>query len=409
MHQKSALKNIRMSSFHIHIDPVGGIAGDMFVAAMLDLFPELQEGMLKMLHCISILKDVEVQITEHRDQVLVGKRCIVSGPEFEHHHNQYTNLVTSVVDSSLAPEIKERACEILHNLAHAEAAVHGVGMDSVTLHEVGSLDSLTDIVCAAYLLSVANIASWSCTPLPSGNGKISTAHGELPLPAPAVVRLLEGYPVHNDGRIGERVTPTGAAILRSINPQFDVRWEAMTLGGMGNGFGSTTFDNISNIVRLTAYEVGAIGILPEKIAVVEFEIDDQTPEDLSIGLERLRHTEGVLDIIQMPAFGKKNRMVIHVQILAEYDCIRKIIAQCALETSTLGVRVQMTERLALPRKTQMEEFQKGTVPIKVVQRPDGQITAKVEADHLAQSGNYGERKSAKQECEREIESKSHEV
>ncbi len=395
----------RMSSLYVHIDPVGGIAGDMFVAAMLDLFPELQADMLETVRCVSALDPVEVRVEPYHDSVLVGRRFSVSAPEIEPHHTHYEKLLSSICESSMIQEIKHVACQILRNLAHAEASVHGIRMAEVSLHEVGSLDSLTDIVCAAYLIHTAGVSSWYCAPLPAGNGTVSTAHGELSLPAPAVAELLRGYPVHNDGRWGERVTPTGAAIIRTINPQFDLSWQAMRLTGTGNGFGSATLKDLSNVLRLIAYEGMSGSTRKEKVAVIEFEIDDQSLEDLSIGLERLRGSHGVLDVIQIPAVGKKNRMAVHVQVLAQPDSVQEVVSNCALETATLGVRFHLSERIILRRRTHVHEAPARAVPLKVAERPGGRHTAKVEADHLRQMGDYAARKMVRQEAERQVEKK----
>ena len=392
-----------MNSTHIHIDPVGGIAGDMFVSAMLDLYPEHKEGMLKNLHCIPALHDIEVEITPHDDAVLTGKRFSVSGPDLGHHHAHYPSLLNKMTDSSMAQQTKDIASRILLNLAEAEATVHGVELDQVTLHEVGSPDSLTDIVCAAYLINAVDVSTWSCASLPAGNGRVNSAHGELPLPAPAVVELLKGYPVHNDGRDGERVTPTGAAILRSLSPQFTTKRSPMKLIGSGHGFGSATFQGISNILRLTAFEVQSHSTQYEKIAVLEFEIDDQTPEDLSIGLDRVRNFVGVLDVIQIPAIGKKNRMTVHIQVLASPEQVEEVAAKCLLETSTLGVRVSCVDRMTLRRAEVVHESGEAVVPLKVAERPDGQHTAKVESEHLSTIDGYRKRKRLKQAVEPEVE------
>ncbi|MYI88980.1 MAG: nickel pincer cofactor biosynthesis protein LarC [Gammaproteobacteria bacterium] len=393
-----------MSSIHIHIDPVGGIAGDMFVSAMLDLYPEHKEGMLENLHCISALHEIEVEITPHEDSVLTGKRFSVSGPELAHHHAHYPSLLNEITDSSMTQQTKDTASRILLYLAEAEAAVHGVELDQVILHEVGSPDSLTDIVCAAYLINAVDVSTWSCASLPVGNGRVNSAHGELPLPAPAVVELLKGYPVHNDGRDGERVTPTGAAILRSLSPQFSTKQSPMNLIGSGHGFGSATFQGMSNVLRLTAFEAENKSTQYEKIAVLEFEVDDQSPEDLSIGLDQVRDFKGVVDVIQFPAIGKKNRLTVHVQVLASPEQAEGVAAKCLLETSTLGVRVSCIDRMTLRRAEVVHESEDALVSLKVAERPDGQRTAKVEAEHLSTIEGYRKRKRLKQAVEQQVES-----
>ena len=375
----------------------------MFVSAMLDLYPQHREGMLENLHCISALHEIEVEITPHEDSVLTGKRFSVSGPELAHHHAHYPSLLNEITDSSMTQQTKDTASRILLYLAEAEAAVHGVELDQVILHEVGSPDSLTDIVCAAYLINAVDVSTWSCASLPAGNGRVNSAHGELPLPAPAVVELLKGYPVHNDGRDGERVTPTGAAILRSLSPQFSTKRSSMNLIGSGHGFGSATFQGMSNVLRLTAFETQNKSTQYEKIAVLEFEVDDQSPEDLSIGLDQVRDFKGVVDVIQFPAIGKKNRLTVHVQVLASPEQAEDVAAKCLLETSTLGVRVSCIDRITLCRAEVIQISGDAEVPLKVAERPDGQHTAKVEAEHLSTIEGYRKRKRLKQAVEQQVE------
>ena len=392
-----------MSSVHVHIDPVGGIAGDMFVSAMLDLYPEHKEGMLENLCCISALDDIEVEITPHGDSVLTGKRFSVCGPESEHHHAHFPSLLNAITESSMNQQTIFLASRILRHLAEAEAAVHGVELDQVTLHEVGSPDSLTDIVCSAYLINAAEVSAWSCASLPAGNGRVNSAHGELPLPSPAVVELLKGYPVHNDGRDGERVTPTGAAILRSLSPQFCTRRSPMKLIGSGHGFGSATFKGMSNVLRLTAFEARKTSAQYEEIAMLEFEVDDQSPEDLRIGLDRIQNLKGVVDVIQIPAIGKKNRLTVHVQVLTSPEQVEEAAAKCLLETSTLGVRISCIDRMTLKRTEVVYKSEDAVVPLKVAERPDGRRTAKVEAEHLSAIDGYRKRKRLKQVAEQAVE------
>ena len=399
------LPSIEQATFvHIHIDPVGGIAGDMFIAAMLDLYPHLETAMRDNLRLVKELDEIEIQSLPFDDNVLVGRQFKVSGPGLSHQHSHYTTLAGILTASTMADEVKLKAGDILKRLALAEAVIHGVDLKDVVLHEVGSPDSLADIVCSAFLINAIDAATWSCSALPAGNGTVRTAHGDLPVPAPAVVSLLQGYPIHNDGRQGERVTPTGAAILQSLNPSFDTSRPAMTLAGAGHGFGNTTFTGLSNVLRLTAYQDIDEREKYEKIGVITFEVDDQTPEDLSIGLDRLRAANGVLDVVQIPATGKKGRLTVHVQVLTRFECVDEVAAMCATETATLGVRIATVERLVLERTSEVLKRGGTDILVKVARRPGGEQTAKVEADDLAQVGNFSQRKKVKQVIELEVES-----
>ncbi len=389
---------------HIHLNPVGGIAGDMFVAAVLDLFPHLEDPMMEALHKVDTLADVNVRLVAHNDSVLTGRKFELEEKNIDHSHSRYVELRAQISGSKLSVGVRELACCILEHLAVAESAVHGIPLEQVTLHEAGSLDSLTDIVCSAFLIDALGPVTWSSDALPAGRGLVKTAHGELPLPVPAVAHLLTGCPVYDDGRFGERITPTGASILRALNPEFDSRNHTMILSRIGTGFGNSRFQGISNVLRLIMYDDQVSDLQNETVAVLEFEIDDQSPEDLSIGLDRIREMPGVRDVIQIAATGKKGRITMHVQILAGARYLKEIAVACTTETSTLGVRCRLSERLIVNRETILHQDGESIVPVKVAKRPGGTSTAKVEADHLGKAGNFSQRKQLKQKTEVDAES-----
>ena len=386
---------------HIHIDPVGGIAGDMFLAAMVDLFPEHEELLIHTLKSFSLTESVNLDFEPKTDELLVGKKLeIVGEKSSDHCHIKYVDLRQELQDSGIPGAIVAKSCEILETLAKAESAVHGVSMDRVELHETGAVDSVVDLVGAAvFITSLDEDITWTCSPLPIGSGTVNTLHGEMPIPVPAVVELLHDYPVFKDGREGERVTPTGAAILRTLAPSFDDQWRGLTLARAGNGYGTRRFEGMSNILRLLLFEDSAGDYQSETIGVVEFEIDDQTAEDLSIGLDNIRRLAGVSDVLQVPAIGKKGRMAVHVQVLCMAECLHETIEACLSETSTLGVRHQIVERVALSRKATSLVDDQSVVSLKTAKRPGNIRTAKVEADNLAKVGDYGHRKRFKQNLE----------
>ncbi len=389
---------------HIHLNPVGGIAGDMFAAAVIDLVPHLEDAVVKAMQQVKILKTVQVCAPACPGAQLKGRKFIVAQPADDHCHAGYTELRDALASSALPAKVQAKAQCILRLLAAAEAAVHGGELETVVLHEAGSLDSLADIVAAAVIIAELGKLRWSSDCLPRGRGLVATAHGQLPLPAPAAAELLSGYPTFDDGRIGERVTPTGAAILRVLDPSFEVQAAPMELLRTGTGFGDHAFDGIPNMLRVTAYR-HVHQSSREKIAVISFEVDDQTPEDLSIGLDRLRHTAGVLDVMQIAAVGKKGRMAIQLQVLAESEAAEKVLKLCLCETSTLGVRCHMVDRYAVDRTELTYDSAGGAVPVKLAYRPDGAKTAKAESSALANAGDYAQRKILKQRTEQDAENR----
>jgi pyridinium-3,5-bisthiocarboxylic acid mononucleotide nickel chelatase len=377
---------------HIHLDPVGGIAGDMFTAALLDAWPELGEGAMAAVRAAGLGDEVRLAHLRHHDGTLTGSRFAVdrqaAAPGHDHVH--WRRLRERLLASALVPEVAARAVAIFSLLAEAEAAVHGHAVEDVTFHEVGAFDSIADIVAAAHLIEALGAKGWSIGPLPLGSGRVRAAHGELPVPAPATVRLLEGFACFDDGRPGERVTPTGAAILRHLAPAQGLGRAPRRLQRAGYGFGTKRFEGISNVLRVLAFapvEAPGEGAV-EQVAVVRFEVDDQAPEDLAIGLDNLRAQDGVLDVLQAPAVGKKGRLVVAVQLLVRPERLDEVTAACFSETTTLGLRWTIEARRVLARR----EVSKGGVRVKLATRPGGVISAKAESDDLrAGAGLAGRR------------------
>jgi uncharacterized protein (DUF111 family) len=232
-----------------------------------------------------------------------------------------------------------------------------------------------------------------------GAGRTKTAHGWLPVPSPAATALLAGYEFSDDGLSGERVTPTGAAILRHVNASQRRERQPRRLLRAGYGFGSATFPGLSNVLRIISYETAEPVSSQDRVAQISFEVDDQSPEDLAIGLDRLRAHPAVVDVLQSPAFGKKGRMVAQIQVLAQPESVDDVAAACFGETATLGLRWQIVERRVLPRKQESVELGGRMLRVKVAQRPDAR-TAKVESDDLINvRGGREARDSVRREAE----------
>ena len=295
--------------------------------------------------------------------------------------------------------VRRRALAIFTLLAEAEGAVHGMDPAEVTFHEVGAWDATVDIVAAAHVIEALGPARWSVGAIPLGSGRVRCAHGLLPVPAPAVVHLLQGLATHDDGIEGERVTPTGAAILKHLAPDPAPAREPETLVGTGTGFGSRSLPGLSNVLRVLEFAPVAPAAVLEQVAVLRCEIDDQTPEDLALGLDRLRARPGILDVLQWPAYGKKGRIVAAVQVLAEADALDAALDAVFDETTTLGVRWSKVARSALARDTATHADALGTVRVKRARRPAGTVTAKAELDDLAGSAGHAVREGRRREAE----------
>jgi uncharacterized protein (TIGR00299 family) protein len=383
---------------HFHLDPLGGAAGDMFVACVLDAYPRLRDGAVA---AASDAAGISCHLVPHRDHVLTGTRFSV-GDHHDHDHGHEHALVhdhanwarirADLEASSLSAGVRAHAVGIFSLLAEAEARVHGIDVADVTFHEVGAQDSIADIVAAAWLIDALSPASWSVGALPLGSGSVRTAHGMMPVPAPATTLLLEGFAMLDDGIGGERVTPTGAAILRYLKPIARPRAPGV-LGHTGLGFGTRHLPGTSNVLRLLVFapQDDASAAMPHReLAVIAFEIDDQTPEDIAIGLERLRALQGVHDVLQMAAWGKKGRMAAHIQLLARPEVLDDVIEACFRETTTIGLRTHLVHGRALTRRMQTVMVDGEPLRVKSVERPGGR-SGKTEADDVVSADGQAAR------------------
>ena len=389
---------------HLHLDPLGGIAGDMFAAALLDAFPEHAEAVAS---AAARVAGVPCRVIRHTDKVLSGSRFTVQADGHDHghgqghqHHVAWREVRGRLEVAGLGEAATGHAVGIFARLAEAEAQVHGVAADDVTFHEVGAADSIADIVAAAILIAVMGEAQWSVGPLPLGSGRVRTAHGPMPVPAPATAVLLRDFAVFDDGVAGERVTPTGAAILRHLGAASAPGTGVRRLARTGIGFGTRRLPGLSNCLRVLALAPAEDGTGEHRrLAVIGFEVDDQTPEDLASGLERLRATPGVHDVLQMPVFGKKGRMAAHVQVLARPEATDAVAAACFRETTTIGLRIQHVEGRALARSLSRVTVGELPIRVKLVERPDG-VTAKAESDDSLAAPGQAARAAMRREAER---------
>ena len=378
---------------HLHLDPLGGISGDMFIGALLDARPDLADELGQVMEAAGFPDLVKLEFAPHNDGTLSGSRFCVSPvtPPDAHAHRHYREIRESLTASALPEGTKAIALDIFRRIAEVEAAIHGKQVETVAFHEVGAWDSIADITLAAHLISRIDAASWSVSPLPLGRGRVTTAHGELPVPAPATSRLLAGLDVLDDGIEGERVTPTGAAILNHLAP--DSRVPAGKLTALGYGFGSKRFPGLSNVLRVCFFDKTseAAGTAAEdapwqdqQLAQLEFEIDDQTAESLAHSLAQLRAQPGVLDVREAMQSGKKNRLCHSVTLLVTLEAERDLLAFCFDHTATLGIRRERVNRAILPRREYQVEHEGKQYRVKVAKRPGG-LSAKVDLDDLNQT------------------------
>ncbi|HWA79150.1 MAG TPA: LarC family nickel insertion protein [Acetobacteraceae bacterium] len=387
-------------SLAIRLDAVGGMAGDMFVSAMLDALPEL---------CGRVLGDAAAVLPPDTGTPVLepgtsaGVHCLrfrLLAPNedrghhpHDHVHARFPDMVARIEAAPLSPGTGAHATAILRHLAEAEAAIHRVPVDEVHFHEIGDWDSLMDITAAGSIAASLPGARWSVSALPRGDGLVRTRHGLLPVPTPATARLLEGFVWRDDGIGGERVTPTGAAILRHLVPMPQAK-AGGRLQATGTGAGTRELPGQPNILRALLFAGSAEVPHEEDILVLCFEIDDMTAEEIGIAAERLRATQGVRDLALIPALGKKGRPVHGFRLLVEPSQRDIVVEACFTETSTIGLRWQEARRAVLPRKLS----DGGPLRVKTVVRPSGP-SRKVESDDLARIAGLEARRAAKRAAE----------
>lgn len=306
-----------------------------------------------------------------------------------HEHGRGLNEIRQIIGgAATSATAKTTAIRIFEALGAAEAEIHNSSIEQIHFHEVGAVDAMVDIVCAAVGAEALGVDEWICSPLNVGGGTVQCAHGTLPVPAPATVKLLRDAPVYSSGPQVELVTPTGAAIVRTLARRF-AAFPAMKIERAGYGAGSREFPGHPNLLRLTIGESlaaaaaasrgadkaveadgstlnqsGAHGMVADRIAVLEANLDDLSPQVLAYAMERLL-AEGALDVFSVPVQMKKNRPGVLLTVLTKTEDADRLTNLMFAETSTLGVRWRVEQRRILARRWETVETSWGPVRIKI--------------------------------------------
>jgi uncharacterized protein (TIGR00299 family) protein len=369
-----------------YLDCFSGISGDMLLGAFLGAglsLETLKDGLARL-----PLTGYQLSLEPFQDKGIQGMRFDVLLSEEEPHVRHLSDIVALLSSSALSPRVRSMALSIFQRLAEAEAAVHGTTVDAVHFHEVGALDAIVDICGAAIAIEALGVTQLYASPLPLSHGQVRTAHGVLPVPAPATLEILRNVraPWRSSTAEGELVTPTGAAILGTL-----ARFEtpALAISQVGYGFGRKQFD-WPNCLRLClgqALGPGAVAVgqasvgvgevrsgvgefasaeAPDTdwVTVIESNIDNMSGEQLGGLMERLL-TAGAYDVSYIPLQMKKNRPAVQVTIicsLREGDAMARLLLS---ESGTLGVRVQQVQRLKAQRSSEMVETPFGPMLAKV--------------------------------------------
>jgi uncharacterized protein (TIGR00299 family) protein len=363
-----------------YLDAFSGVSGDMTVGALLDLGLPLAA----VREAIATLGLAGVEVSEERvERSGIGAtkfhvRVHGEHPDHDngahrahHPHRSYADIRALLERGALAPGVRAAALAVFRALAEAEGRVHGVAPEAVEFHEVGALDAVVDVVGAALGFAHLGVEAVHASPLPLGQGHVRSAHGPLPVPAPAVVELLRGRPVRPEDGATELVTPTGAAIVAGLarpEPVPEMRIEAV-----GYGAGDRTLADRPNVLRILVGEA-VVSVGADDVVVLEATIDDMSPQLYEHVLDRLLEA-GARDAFLVPVVMKKSRPGTMLRVLAAPPDRDRLAAILFAETTTIGLRWTTWRRLVLPREERTVETPWGAVRVKVARAPDGTMNA----------------------------------
>jgi len=362
------------------LDPFSGISGDMTLGALIDL--GLSAEWLTSLPQRLGLEGVTAHVSDVRRAGIACKKVDFQIPL--QPHGRHLSHIRRILDASGAPgEVRERADAAFTAVTAAEAEIHGTTMERVHLHEVGSVDAILDILGSIWGLHELGVSRVYCGTLVVGDGFVKAAHGVLPVPAPATLKLLEGFRVRPgpDGS-GELVTPTGAALVRVLSSGY-VPEEYTPIR---SGFGAGTKDPADrpNALRIIlADEVGRSGIGPgaEALSTLATDVDDMTPEHVAAAADALREA-GALDVTCITVAMKKGRMGTRLEVLCRDSDAARLESMVFARTTTLGIRRTRVVRHALARDVRTVEVLGHDVRVKVSALPDGRTRAKPEYEDV---------------------------
>lgn len=367
----------------IYLDCSMGAAGDMLIAALLELLPEKDTFLQKMQSLglpgleISAEPSVKCGITGTHMRVLIhgeeeghphehAAEAHADAPEaahahvhvHPHHHTDLDELTHRISHLNVSKAVRSDILAVYQSIADAESRVHGVPVEQIHFHEVGSLDALADVTGVCLLMELLAPEQVLASPVHVGSGQVRCAHGILPVPAPATALLLEGIPIYGGSIRGELCTPTGAALLRRFVTRFGPL-PPMRVEKTGYGMGTKDFEAANCVRAMLGQTEESAGHILE----LACNLDDMTPEAVGFAMEQL-FAAGALDVYTTPIGMKKNRPGVLLTCMCREDDREAMLRTIFRHTSTLGVRVSVCDRYTLSRRQY------------AVQTPDGEIRVK---------------------------------
>jgi uncharacterized protein (TIGR00299 family) protein len=369
----------------LYFDCFSGVAGDMVLGALLDAglpFGELKDALGSL-----AVSGYEVSAKRVVRAGISATKFVVreDGPAGSHPHRHLSGIFTLIDQSALSPTGRDRAKALFQRLGEAEAAIHDMPVEKVHLHEVGALDSIIDIVGAVYALEWFGADRIVSSALNVGGGMVKSAHGLIPVPAPATVRLLGDAPIYGGEVQKELVTPTGALIVSSYATSYGPV-PAMRVEHAGYGAGDNDFPSTPNVLRVLVGRETALGAedgaSATRVVVIECEIDDMNPQIFGVVMERL-YAAGALEVFYVPVQMKKNRPGTLLTVVAPPSLRPAVSAIIFNETTTIGLRYSEVDRECLVREHANVDTPVGTVRMKLAWREGRLVNAVPEFDDCA--------------------------
>ena len=381
----------------LYLDCFSGASGDMILGALVDAGLRLDE-LREVVASLSL--DGVTLAAERVDRSGIGATKLHVRTDagagssrhdhhhhhhhhHDHHHHRGLSEIGEIVDrSGLSAAGKARARGLFRRLAEIEAAIHQRPVEEIHLHEVGALDSIVDVVGAVFALEQLAADQIVASPLNVGSGTVRCEHGELPVPAPATARLVEGVPIYSTGTRAELLTPTGALVVTAYADAYGPI-PPMEVRQIGYGAGDRDLEGTPNVLRVLVGEAVETGTF-ERVVVIECEIDDMNPQIFGVLMERL-YQEGALDVFYAPIQMKKNRPGTLVTVVALPQHREPLSGVLFKETTTIGVRFAETNRERLQRNEVDVETPVGRIRFKVARRDDAVINAAPEFEDCARA------------------------
>ncbi len=367
----------------LYIEPFSGMAGDMFLAALLDLGdPRFTLVDLRSVCDALVPGESRLDVETVWRQNLSGRMLSVHTSETDTTpHRNYADIERIVLGSSLGDGVKQRALAVFRRIAIAEGHVHGCSPDEIHFHEVGAVDTIVDVCGACFALERLGVSRVTASPPVTGTGTVKCAHGTLPVPAPAVAEILRGRPMSISGGGGERLTPTGAALLAELCPTFEPP-HAFTAELIGYGAGHRDpKEGPPNVLRVQL-GVEAASTRRTNVWQVDVNLDDMTGEELAFAADKIRDA-GALDVWMQSVVMKKGRPGVVLSALCRAEERARIEQTLFDATTTLGVRWTPYERTECERRIVSVEVLGARVRVKVRERPSANGRSTLERKDLS--------------------------